>query len=103
DRVSGAPHALQEGGNRARGGELAYQVDLADIDAELKGCRGDQRAQLPALQARLGIEPRLLRHAAVMRRDLPLAEAFGEVKGDALGLAAGVDEHQRRAVLADEL
>jgi len=33
DGVAGAPDALQEAGDRARRGELADEVDIADIDA----------------------------------------------------------------------
>ena len=103
ERVAGAADALQEGRDRARRAELAHQVDLADVDAELERGGGDQRAQLAALQALLGVEARLLRHAAVVRGDVLLAEALGQMARHALGLAARVDEHQRRAVLAHEL
>jgi hypothetical protein len=35
-RVAGTAGTLQEGGDRARRGELADQVDVADVDAELQ-------------------------------------------------------------------
>ena len=35
-RVAGAADALQEGGDRARRGELTHEVHLADVDAELE-------------------------------------------------------------------
>jgi hypothetical protein len=68
--VTGASDALQEGGDGAGRGDLAYEINLTDVDAELERCGGDQRAQLPAFQARLRVQARLLRHAAVVRGDL---------------------------------
>ena len=80
DRVAGAADALQEAGDRARRAELADEVDVADVDAELERGGGDQRLQLAALQPLLGVEPLLLRQAAVMRGDLVLAEALGQLR-----------------------
>src|SRR5206468_1721354 len=70
DGMAGAPDALQEARDRARRAELADEVDLADIDAELERGGRHQRLQGAALQALLGVEPLLLRHAAVMRGDV---------------------------------
>ena len=56
-RVPGPADALQERGDRARRAELADQVDVADVDAQLQRRRGHDR-----LQAAL-LEP-LLRSAA---------------------------------------
>ena len=44
-----------------------------------------------------------MRHAAVMRGDGLFAEPLGELARDALGHAPRVDEHERRAVLRDQL
>ena len=101
--MTGAADALQQGGDRARRGELAHQIHLADVDPELQRCGGNQCAQLAALQARFRVQPRLLCHAAVVRGDVLLAEALGQMPRDALGLPPGVDEYQRSAVLAHEL
>ena len=57
----------------------------------------------PRLQALLGVEALLLGQAAVMRGDLLLAEALGEMARHALGHAARVDEDERGAVLRDQL
>jgi hypothetical protein len=43
-RVVGTACALQERGNRAWRAELADELDVADVDAELERRRGDQRA-----------------------------------------------------------
>ena len=103
DGVAGAPDALQQRRDRARRADLAHEVDVADVDAELERGGRDQGAQLPGLEPLLGIEARLLGHAAVVGGDVLLAETLGQVARDALGLAARVDEHQRGAVLADQL
>ena len=103
DRVARAPDALQERRDRARRAELADQIDLADIDAEFERGGRDQRLQRAALEPLLGVEPALLRQAAVMRRDLVVAEPLRQCARGALGHAAGVDEDQRRAVRLDQL
>ena len=55
--------------------------------------------RLPALEPRFGVEPRLLRQAAVMRGHRLVAEPLAEMPRQALGHPPRVDEHQRRAVL----
>ena len=45
DGVIGSADPLQKGGDRARRAELAHQLDLADVDAELERRGRDQRAQ----------------------------------------------------------
>ena len=98
-----APRALQKCRDRSRRTELADQLDIADVDAELERRGGDQHLQLAALQALLGLEPQLLRHAAVVRGDVLVAEQLGQVARGALGHAARVDEDQRRSVREGEL
>ena len=75
----------------------------ADVDAELQRRGRDQRAEPAALQPRLGVEPLLLRQAAVMRGDRVLAEPLAQVPRHALRHPPRVDEHERRAVLLDQL
>ena len=70
DRVAGAADPLQEARDRARRAELADEIDVADVDAELERGGGDQRLQLAGLQPLLGIEPLLLGEAAVVRGDI---------------------------------
>ena len=81
DRVAGAADALQEGRDRARRAELADQVDVADVDAELERGGRHQRLELAALEPLLGVEPLLLGEAAVMRGDVGLAEQLGQLAG----------------------
>ena len=67
DRVPRAPDPLQEARDGTRRAELADQIDLADVDAELERGGRDQRLQRTALQTLLGIQPLLLGEAAVVR------------------------------------
>ena len=73
---------------------------MADVDAELERRGGHERLQRAGLQPVLGVEPRLLRQAAVMRGDLVLAEPLAQVPRHALGHPPRVDEDQRRLVRA---
>ncbi|MNG98411.1 hypothetical protein D3C79_575530 [compost metagenome] len=56
DLVSGAADPLQQGRDRAWRSDLADQVDVADIDAQLQRCSGHQHLQLAVLQALFGIQ-----------------------------------------------
>jgi hypothetical protein len=82
---------------------LAYEINITDVDAQLQGCCGNERFELAALEAALGIEAQFLGHAAVMGGNVLFAYSLRQMPGNALGMPAGVDKHQRRAVLADEL
>ena len=99
NRVAGAADPLEERRDPMRRSDLADEIDVADVDAELERRRGDQRLELPALQPRLGVQPLLLRQAAVMRRDRVLAEPLAQVARDPLGHPPRVDEDERRPVL----
>ena len=101
DRVARAADALQQRRDAMRRSDLADQIDVADVDAELERRRGDERLQRARLQPRLGVEPLLLRQAAVMRGDRVLAEALAQVAREPLGQPPRVHEDQRRAVLRD--
>jgi hypothetical protein len=62
-----APDALQQARDRARRAELAHQIDIADVDAELERCGRDQRLQRTGFQPLFGVEALLLGETAVMR------------------------------------
>ena len=96
--MAGAANALQRDGNRARRADLANQIDGADVDAQLKGSRGDQRPQFAGLQAAFGFAAQFARQAAVMRGDGVVAHSVGQMESDALGQAPGVHENQGRSV-----
>src|SRR5690606_1383585 len=101
--VPGPADALQERGDRPRRADLADEVDVADVDAELERGRRDDGLELPRLQALLGGQAVLLREAAVMRRHGVLAEPLREMPRRTLAEPAGVDEQQRRAMRADQV
>ncbi len=50
--VARAADALQERGDAMRRSDLADEIDVADVDAELERRRGDERLQLAGLQPR---------------------------------------------------
>ncbi len=100
--MAGAAYALHGDGDGAGAGDLADEIDVADVDAELERCGGDEDADLAVLQALLGVEAELAREGAVVCGDAVGAElgreAFGEREGDLFDEAARVDEDQRGAV-----
>ena len=102
NRVARASDPLQQRGDPVRRPDLADQIDVTDVDAELERRGRDERLQPSGLQPGFGVQPLLLRQAAVMRRDRLVAEPLAEVPRDALGHAACVDEDQGRPMGADE-
>ena len=101
--VTRAADALQERSDRMRRAELADEIDVADVEPELERRRRHERLELPGLEPLLGLEPMLLGEAAVMRGDGIVAEPLGQVPRRALREPARVDEHERRAMRANEL
>ena len=109
--VVGPPDALEEGADGAGRADLAHQLDGADVDAQLEGRRGDERAEVTGAQARLDDAPPGGGEAAVVRRHeergidvapapgLLVGEALGQLVGHPLGHLAGVDEHEGGAVV----
>ena len=97
-----AADALEERGDAAWRADLAHELDRADVDAELERRGGDERPQVAGAQAGLHPVPTFLGEAAVVSGDDVVAEARAELVREPFGEPAGVDEHQRGAVLADE-
>ncbi len=96
--VAGAADALHGDGDGAGGADLADEVDVADVDAELERGGGDEDADLAGLEALLGVEAEVAGERAVVGGDLLGAEAGAELEGDLFDEAAGVDEDQRGAM-----
>ncbi len=102
DAMTRAADALQQRSDAMRRSDLAHQIHVPDVDAQLERRRGDERSQPTRLQPRLRVEPRLLGEAPMVRRDRLVAEAIAEVPRQPLRHPTGVDEHERRSVLGDE-
>src|SRR5262249_59782228 len=100
--VSAASGAVEKRRGAVRRADLADEIHVADVDAELERRGGDERAQRTVLQALLGLEARLLRQAAVVRRHRALTQAIAQVTRDSLRHPSRVDEHERRAVRRHE-
>ena len=103
ERVSGAADALQERRDATRRPHLAHEVDRADVDAELERGGGDERAQFAVLEPLLQPQPALLGEAAVVARDVLLAEPLRELMRHALRHPPRVHEHEGGAMSGDQL
>ena len=100
--VARAPDALQAARDRLRRLDLDHEVDGAHVDAELEARRRDEARDAAGLQILFDEDALLARERAVMRaRDLVVRQLV-QSEREPLGEAAVVDEHDRRAVLADE-
>ena len=98
-----AADALQECCDGARRAELADEIDLTDVDAELEGCRGNEGSEFAALEALFRVETLFLGEAAVVRSDLVVPEAFGNVPRHAFDHPTCIGKDQRRAMCPDQL
>ncbi len=97
--VAGAADALHGDGDGAGGGDLADEVDVADVDAEFERGGGDEDLDFAVLEALLGVEAEGAGERAVVGGDVLGAEALGELEGDLFDEAAGVDEDEGGAVV----
>ena len=100
--VAGASDALQSGCDRARRADLANQINRADIDTKLERSGRNESSNFSGFQLIFRGEAELAREAAVMRGDRVFAKALFEMMRHSFREAARVDEHERRAVLANE-
>ena len=101
--VVGAADALQQPRGALRRADIDHEIDVAPVDAEVERRGADHRAQPPDRHRLLDLAA--LRHVerAVMQRDREVVVVDApELLEDRLGLAAGVDEHQRGLVLLDQ-
>ena len=101
--VTGTADPLQAAGDRLRRLDLDDEVDRAHVDAELERRGGDEARDLAALQQLLDLDALLARERAVVRAGDLLLGQLVQAQREPLGQAAVVDEHDRRAVLLDEL
>ena len=95
--------ALEERGDAARRADLAHELHRADVDPELERCGGDECTQVTGAQPGLDPVATVFRQAAVVRGDRAVAQPLTELVGEPFREPAGVHEHERGAVLTDEL
>jgi hypothetical protein len=63
---------------------MAYDIDMADIDAQLQGRGGHHHGICTALEFFFHLEPGLARKTAVMRAHLVLVQALSQLVRNAL-------------------
>ncbi|MNI32171.1 hypothetical protein D3C73_860760 [compost metagenome] len=90
---------MQKACNRPWRGNLADQVDFANVDTQFQRSGGDQHLQFATLEPLFGVQAKLLGQAAVVGRDGLFAQPLAQMPAQAFGQAPGVDEDQRGAVL----
>ena len=101
--VAGAADPLQAARDRARRLDLHDEVDRAHVDAELQRRGRDDAPERAGLQPVLDLLPLLARERAVVRAHEVLLGELVQPRGQALGEAPRVREHDGRAVRADQL
>ena len=102
--VIGATDALQKARSAFRRTDIDHQVDVAPVDAEIERGRGNHGLQ--AALGHCGFDLAALGDVerAVMQRNCEAVVVDApQLLKDALGLAAGVDEDERRLVALDQL
>ncbi len=101
--MTGTPDPLQPPGDRLRGLDLDYQIDRADVDAQLERGGADDRFEFALLQGVLHLQSFFASDAAVMDAHDPpfvagpgceIAQSLGHtVLDDGLGAGIGTGEH----------
>ena len=104
DAVVGAADPLHQPRGALRRADIDDEIDVAPVDAEIKRGRADHAAQ-PSRRHRI-LDLAALRdiERAVMQRDGEAVVVHApQILKQHLGLAAGVDEHQRGVVAPDQM
>ncbi len=104
DAVIGAADSLHQARGALRRADIDDEVDIAPVDAEIERGSADHAAQPPRSHGVLDLAA--LRHVerAVMQRDRQAIVVHPpQVLEQHLGLAAGIDEHQRSLVALDQV
>src|SRR5260370_32365521 len=73
------------------------------IDCKCERGSGVERADFSGFESVFRSEAQLARETPVVRGHGITSEAFGEIVGNALGQAAGIDEDERGGMLIGEL
>ena len=101
--VAGPADALEAGRDRAGRLHLDDQVDRAHVDAQLQRAGRDHRGQAAGLEVLLDLGALLAADRAVVGPGQLGLGQLVEVGAEPLGQAAGVGEHDGRAVGPDQL
>ena len=97
--VIGAADALGQPRRALRRADIDDEIDIAPVDAEIERGGADHRLQPPGRHRRLDLAALRGVERAVMQRDRKAVVVDApQLLEQHLGLAAGVDEHQRGAV-----
>ena len=117
DLMAGATDSLEPAGHGAGRLDLDHEVDGTHVDAQLEAARGNDGAEVAALELVLDDDALFASERSMMGLDqvaprfaglgIDMDVLFGgklvELGGEPLGLPAGVAEHDRRAVGEDLL
>ena len=102
NRVARSANTLQKRSDAMRGSDLADEIHVADVDAQLQGRSRDERLERSRFQTMLGVESAFLRQAAVVRGHRLVAEPVAQMPRDAFRQPPRVHEDERRPVLGDQ-
>ena len=101
--VIGAADPLHEPRRAFRRADIDDEIDIAPVDAEIERGGADHGAQPAGRHRGFDLAPLRYVERAVMQRDGEIVVVdLPELLEDAFGLAARIDEHQRRAVRRDQ-
>ena len=100
--VTGSTDTLQERRDAPRRSDLAHEIDVADVDAELQRRSGHEGLEGAGFETCFGVQPLLFRETAMMRRDRVLPDALAQLPRQALGHPSRVDEHECGPVCGDQ-
>ncbi len=102
EAMVGAAHALDEAARPLRRADIDHEVDVAPVDAEVEGGGAHHGLQRPGGHRGFHLAPPARIEGAVVERDRQAVIVDPpQLLEHQLGLAAGVDEHQRQLVRLD--
>src|SRR6185295_17854980 len=89
--------------NRASRTELAYEIDIAYVDAQLERSCCNQRLQLARFQSLLGDQPLFASETPVMRSHILIADALAQIARNSLCHPSCIHEDERGSMSCDQL
>ena len=101
NRVTRASDPLEQRRDPMRRANLADEIHVPDVDAQLQRCGGDERAQGAGLEPTLRVLPLFAGEASVMRGDRFFAEPIAQMPREPLRHPPRIHEDEGRAVLLE--